>query len=77
MIEKKEYLTRRKKKGFAQTLFVDQSGDGQFRIYVRLGGSKHVYRPLNQPFLTKECAQESLNDYARKNKLVRTFRLDR
>ena len=76
-MEKKEYLTKRLKKGFQQTLFVDKSKDGQYRIYARVGGSRRVYRPVNRPFMTSEGAQEFLNDYAREKNLVRTYKLDR
>jgi hypothetical protein len=75
--EGKKYLAKRARLGLQRTLLVDKGRDGQFRIYTWFGGTKKVYKPLKERFLTATAAQHFLDNYAKINRLVRCFKLDR
>lgn len=55
--------------GFRETLMVNRSKDGLYRVYAKVGGRMRVYRPLSRPFLTESGAQTHLELYAVVNKL--------
>jgi hypothetical protein len=76
-MEKREYQTKRARKGVRQILFVARSKDGFYRVHVRVGEKKHAYRPLKHAAAkSADSVQEALNQYAQSNNLARIYKLD-